>query len=63
MNISTWLSHLGLYNVIVEVNGQYWRINSTTGITAADPSDFAAYPFWDAPDWLITAIHEMSISG
>lgn len=51
-HIERWLGENGVYNVIVCVDGQNYRINRTLGILPATEADRQMFPLAAAPDWL-----------
>lgn len=50
--IRQWLLSNGVYNAIVKVNGQFFKVNATLGIQLASEQDAQGFPTIEPPDWL-----------
>ena len=47
-----WVAQQGVYNCIITVDHQHYRINTTVGLSPATAEEVAAFPHYEAPEWL-----------
>ena len=55
--ITEWLNSMGVYNIIVSVDGTNYKINRSLGISVATNFDLG-FPSTTPPDWLVATIQQ-----